>query len=481
MPSTRWRTIKSLFNAAIELPMDRRADYLDRSCPDDVEIRNEVNSLLEHHAASSCFIEPPDIHSVARAFESAEIRSRVGHRVGAYELIRLLDTGGMGHVYLAQRADGQFDKQVAIKVIRRSVDHEELRLRFINEQKALASLEHPNIARLLDGGITGDGLSYLVMEYVEGCPIDEYCDLHRLSTEKRLEIFRAVCAAVHYAHQRLIIHRDLKPANILVTADGAPKLLDFGIAKLLDPQEPVRPKAESGEDPPAFAARPKTGNLSIPFLTPEYASPEQIRGEPITTASDIYSLGVILYELLAGRRPFRIDSRAQHEIARQICAEEPIKPSTAVRQIPFSRSDGAASQSKCSPQTLKRRLAGDLDNICLMALRKEPERRYGSVEQFAEDVRRHLIGLPVIARKDTFSYRAAKFVRRNRAAVIASSILFLALVGGIVGTSMTLLIVQRAQDKTLLMNDFLKQMIAEADVNSVGRDLTVRARRRRLQ
>lgn len=471
MPTTRWRTIKSIFHTAMERPADERGDYLAAACGADAALRAEVDSLLSHHAADDGFIEPPAPGSVAKAFENAETHARIGHRVGAYELLRLLGAGGMGHVYLARRADGQYDKLVAIKLIRRAVEHEELRKRFQNEQKALAALDHPNIARLLDGGVTADGHSYLVMEYIEGKPIDEYCDEEGLVVEKRLEIFRSVCAAVHYAHQRLVIHRDLKPANILVTADGTPKLLDFGIAKLLD---------EASSE-----AAPQTMGLSVPFLTPEYASPEQIRGEAITTASDIYALGVILYELLTGRRPYRVTSRAQHELARQICTVEPARPSTAVGEIGETcdvappKVDPRATRSNGRPrgpatESLRRRLSGDLDTICLMALRKEAGRRYGSVEQFGEDIRRHLVGLPVIARKDTFVYRTAKFVKRNRAVVLASAVVALALVGGIIGTGVSLVFVQRAQQKSVLMNDFLKQMLAEADINNVGRDLTVR-------
>ncbi len=470
MSTHTWTDVKRIFQTAAELPVDQREAYLDDACAKHAGLRADVESLLQHHGADDA-LEPPSLQTVARIFENAETRGRVGCRVGAYELIRLVDSGGMGHVYLARRADGQFEKHVAVKIIRHGVDAHELRRRFLNEQQALAALDHAHIARLLDGGVTPDGLSYLVMEYIEGRPIDEYCDVNRLSTDARIDLFRTVCSAVHYAHQRLVIHRDLKPSNILVTEDGVPKLLDFGIAKLVD--------RGSGSSTIPLA------RLSVPYLTPEYASPEQVRGETITTASDVYSLGVILYEMLTGRRPHRHTHGSHQMLARMIVEEEPARPSTAVRKTEEVRRhdgtikatltpDGVSRVRDCEPDSLRRRLSGDLDNICLMALRKEPHRRYGSVEQFAEDLRRHRVGLPVIARKDTFTYRAVKFVRRNRAAVVAASLLVLALVGGIIGTSAALVAVRRAQDKTLLMNEFLENMLAEADVNNVGRDLTVR-------
>ncbi|MBX3396032.1 MAG: serine/threonine protein kinase [Phycisphaerae bacterium] len=453
MPGTRWRRTKTIFHAAIDLPADRRDEFLSGVCNGDASLLSEVRSLLTHHERQGAEHGPPDARSVALAFERAEINARIGSRIGPYELDRLIDAGGMGKVYLAHRVDGQFERSVAIKIIRRGFNNDEMRRRFRNEQRALAALDHPNIARLIDGGITSDDLSYLVMEYVEGRPIDEYCNWRRLSVECRLELFRAVCSAVHYAHQRLVIHRDLKPSNILVTADGIPKLLDFGIAKVMDGQN-------DGDDA-AFTTRIN----SVPFLTPEYAPPEQLRGEGITTAGDIYSLGVILFELLSGRRPHLRAGRSQMDFAAEICEREPERPSAVC---------GAAARDRgMQPAALSRRLSGDLDNICLMALRKEPRRRYGSAEQLAEDLRRHLDGRPVIARRDTFGYRAAKFVRRNRLAVLVSTLFLGALVGGLIFAVYTLGEVRRAQDRTLVMNQFLKRMIAEADVNQAGHDLTV--------
>ena len=339
----------------------------------------------------------------------------------------------MGIVYLAVRNDDAFQKRVAIKVLNRGMDTDSIVRRFRNERQILATLEHPFIASLFDGGTTSDGLPYFAMEFVEGERIVEYCDAKALDTTARLELFRKVCSAVQYAHQNLIIHRDIKPANVLVTWDGTPKLLDFGIAKLLNPEL-------AGETLAPTALGPQ-------MMTPEYASPEQVRGEIVTTATDVYSLGVLLYELLTGRRPYRLSSRTPAEIARVVCDSVPVPPSTAVTQIVDA--EGARLPAHDTPtvpatssrtrsidaERLRRRLAGDLDNIVLKALSKEPSRRYASVDQFSEDLRRHIAGLPVIARKDTFGYRAAKFIQRNRLAVGAAAVVFLALVAGILGTT----------------------------------------------
>jgi non-specific serine/threonine protein kinase/serine/threonine-protein kinase len=338
----------------------------------------------------------------------------------------------MGQVYLAVRADDEYKKRVALKIVKRGMDTEEIVRRFRNERQILAGLDHPNIGKLLDGGTTENGLPYFAMEYVAGKPITDYCDGRKLPTVERLKLFRQVCAAIQFAHQNLVIHRDIKPSNILVTEDGTPKLLDFGIAKVLNPEL-------SGQtiDPTATALR---------LMTPEYASPEQVRGETITTASDVYSLGVVLYELLTGHRPYRVKSRAPHEILRIVCEEEPEKPSTAVSRVEEGTSrDGSkpitltpefvSRTREGEPERLRRKLRGDLDNIVLMAMRKEAQRRYTTVNQLSEDIRRHLEGLPVVARHDTFTYRVEKFVQRNRAAAIAASAVLLALIVGIVTTT----------------------------------------------
>jgi serine/threonine protein kinase/tetratricopeptide (TPR) repeat protein len=351
--------------------------------------------------------------------------------IGPYRIIRRIGHGGMGAVYLAERDDDQFKKQVAIKLVRPGMDTDFVLRRFLSERQILASLDHPNIARLLDGGTTLDNRPYFVMEHIEGKPITEYSDEQRLSTVERLKLFRQVCSAVHYAHQNLVIHRDIKPSNILVTADGTPKLLDFGIAKLLNPDL-------AGRTIEATA-------VAVRLMTPEYASPEQVRGEQITTASDVYSLGVLLYELLTGHRPYKITSRLPQDIARVVCEQEPQKPSTAVaRVVTVEGSDGATrtmltpeSVSRTrdgQPDKLRRKLSGDIDNIVLMAMRKEPQRRYASVDQLSNDLLRHLEGRPVIARKDTFTYRSAKFVKRHKAGALAVLLILITLAGGVAAT-----------------------------------------------
>jgi serine/threonine protein kinase/tetratricopeptide (TPR) repeat protein len=359
-------------------------------------------------------------------------------RLGPYRLIREIGRGGMGAVYLAVRDDDAFQKRVAIKVLKRGMDTEAIVRRFQHERQILAALEHPYIAGLLDGGTTSDGLPYFAMEFVEGQPITEYCDGQHLDTTARLQIFRQVCSAVHYAHQNLVVHRDIKPANVLVTNDGTPKLLDFGIAKLLNPELA------------GHTLVPTVAGLQL--MTPEYASPEQVRGESVTTATDVYSLAVLLYEMLTARLPYRFTGRTAADVARAVCESPPVRPSTAVTQVPdrdpTESADGRQSTTAHDSHTvdadklrlargdlLRRQLAGDLDNILLKALSKEPIRRYASVDQFSEDVRRHLAGLPVIARKDTLTYRTAKFVQRNRAVVVAGSLTLVALVAGMIATT----------------------------------------------
>jgi eukaryotic-like serine/threonine-protein kinase len=330
----------------------------------------------------------------------------MGDRIGPYRILRTLGTGGMGEVYLAERADAQFEQQVAIKVVHGGALGGGMHSRLKLERQILAQLEHPNIAHLTDGGSLPDGRAYIVMEYVDGIAIDAYCDSNRLDVDARLKLFQTVCAAVHYAHQNLIVHRDLKPSNILVTTSGVPKLLDFGIAKLLDERQ----------------ARQHTlavTQADIRIMTPDHASPEQVRGLPITTSSDVYVLGVLLYKLLAGTGPFVISSVRLTEIERAICERDPRPPSQAVNTDDSGASRSIAECRSTNPKRLARTLAGDLDNIVLMAMRKEPERRYASAQQMASDVQRYLEGRPVIARRDTWSYRSTKFVRRHWVPVTA--------------------------------------------------------------
>jgi serine/threonine protein kinase len=413
MNPERWQRIEEIFRTAIEGPADDRDAYLTRACGADEELRREVLSLLDRDTPED-FIQAP-IANAARAFTASSKVDLTGDRIGPYRATRLIGRGGMGDVYEAERDDEQFRQQVAIKIIRRGMDTDFVRERFMRERQILASLDHPYIARLFDGGETEDGRPYFVMEFVDGEPITDYCRRHELSLVEKLKLFRDVCSAVQNAHQNLVVHRDLKPSNIMVTASsdgrgGAPKLLDFGIAKLLAP------------DPGEGMTRTET---ALRMMTPDYASPEQARGGVITTATDVYSLGVVLYELLTMRRPYQFETCSPFEIDHAIRATQAPAPSEAARQ------------QAGAPSKLARQIAGDLDNIVMMALRKEPERRYQSVEQFSEDLRRHLSGLPVTARADSFIYRASKFMRRHRAAVIAAALASFSLLGGIVATTLT--------------------------------------------
>ncbi len=407
MNPERWKRIEQLFRTVVDRPADEREVYLTQVCKGDEDLRLEVLSLLDRDIAED-FLQAP-IASAARALTSKPKDDLTGERIGPYRVKRLIGRGGMGDVYEAERDDDQFKQQVAIKIIKRGMDTEFVRERFLRERQILASLDHPHIARLFDGGATDDGRPYFVMEFVDGEPITTYCRRRGPSIEEKLKLFRDVCSAVQHAHQNLVVHRDLKPSNILVTADGTPKLLDFGIAKLLSP------------DPGEAVTRTET---SVRLMTPEYASPEQVRGAAITTASDVYSLGVSLYELLTERRPYQFETYSPFEIERAICATEAPPPSDAAR-----RQTGA-------PTKLARQLSGDLDNIVMMAMRKEPERRYRSVEQFSEDIRRYLSGLPVTARSDSFIYRASKFARRHRVAVVAAALVLMSLLGGIIATTL---------------------------------------------
>ncbi len=417
MNREQWQRVKQFVDQAILTDPGERSAYLDAACGEDRELRQEVESLLAaHEQAGTNFLKEPAVDFKSAASAPA---ARAHSRIGVYQIIDQLGHGGMGEVYRAARADGQYDQQVAIKLVRVGLDTSFLLERFRHERQILASLDHPNIARLLDGGTTETGTPYLVMELLEGVPIDQYCDEHELSVTERLQLFRQVCGAVQYAHQRLVIHRDLKPSNVLVTKEGVPKLLDFGIAKILDP---------GGE----------AQTTLVQSMTPEYASPEQIRGETITTASDVYSLGVGLYQLLTGCSPYGMNTNNPHELARAILETEPQRPSTVAlkpKVVPQGDSkinvEPLSDAGEGSPARLRRRLQGDLDNILLMALRKEPQRRYASVEQFAEDIRRHLAGLPVIAAKDSWKYRTGKFVRRHRAGIIAAGLALVALIVGV--------------------------------------------------
>jgi serine/threonine protein kinase len=331
-----------------------------------------------------------------------------GDRIGPYRVLRTLGVGGMGEVFLAERADAEFEQQVAIKVVYGGTIARNVQSRLRIERQILAQLDHPNIAHLLDGGSLPDGTAYIVMEYVDGVPIDVFCDSNRLDIAARLKLFQTVCAAVHYAHQNLIVHRDLKPSNILVTAAGAPKLLDFGIAKLLD-------ERQAGHHTLAVT------HADMRIMTPDHASPEQVQGQAITTSSDVYVLGVLLYRLLTGTGPFFIPSMRLTDIERAICEKDPPLPSNAVSMDDSTEARGIADARSIGAHRLRRILQGDLDNIVIMAMRKEPERRYASAQQMASDIQRYLEGKPVIARRDTMSYRTAKFIKRHWLTVTAGA------------------------------------------------------------
>src|SRR3954470_10361201 len=335
-PNERWTRVKELFEAAADLPPNERATLLSKECDGDTALRREVESLLASDAQTDGFIEEPVLEIPRDLFREPPDESLVGRQYGAYQILREVGRGGLGAVYLAARADDEYRKEVALKLVRRGLDTEDILRRFRNERQILAQLDHPNIARLVDGGTTDDGLPYFVMDYVNGQPITAYCETHSLKPTERLDLFRKVCAAVTFAHQNLVIHRDLKPSNILVAADGEPKLLDFGIAKLLGPEEEALAPTLPGQR----------------VMTPEYASPEQVKGERITTASDVYSLGVVLYELLTNQRPYRLKTRTAEEIARAITEQEPERPSTTLAR---------AGQSKFQNRK-SRILQGDLDN-----------------------------------------------------------------------------------------------------------------------
>ena len=424
MDAARWQRVKQVLATALELdPADRRA-YLNQSYSEDASLRDDVEPLVAAgQSIGDEFLAASDLASVAATVIPADETYWVGRRVGPYKVVEQIGAGGMGEVYRAVRVDDQYKKEVALKFVRGGQYSQEIFARFKNERQILASLDHPNLAKLLDGGTTEEGMPYFVMELIEGEPITEYCDANALSVAERLKLFLQVCTAVHYAHQHLVIHRDIKPGNILVS-DGVPKLLDFGTAKLL----------ESGQE--VFGRDMTLTDFRI--LTPRYASPEQIKGEAITTASDVYSLGVVLYELLTGVSPYETADPSLQEFAKAACEREAPKPSTAVVRRAAERERAQRDQRNefraIPAEKLRRQLSGDIDNIVSMCLRKEPLRRYASVNDLQEDIRRHLENVPVIARNDAVLYRASKFVLRHKAGVAAAAAVLLILIAGIVVT-----------------------------------------------
>ena len=467
--------IRLIFDEVINLPADKRESALDIKCKGDEHLKKEILSLIKSVEDSDDFLEAQLPESEEKNLNEKD--PFIGKHIGPYLVEDEAGIGGMGIVYAGKRDDKSFEQKVAIKILKHGFTSGYFLKRFFRERQTLANLQHPNIARLLDGGSTDDGLPYLVLEFIDGDSITEYCDKNKLTIKERLELFRIVCSAVQYAHQNLVIHRDLKPGNILVDKNGKPKLLDFGIAKLLD---------EEIEDDREGLTR--TG---VWHLTPDYASPEQIKGEQITTTSDIYSLGILLYQLLTGHQPYKITTKSPIAINNTLSEIELIKPSDRIIDTEeIKASDGTIEI--ISPETvsilrkeksekLKQHLQGDLDNIILKAISKEPERRYASVEQFSEDIRRHLTGLPVIARSDTVGYRVSKFIKRHKPGVAFTAVFILFLLVSIIGIRIQANIAADERDNAKIeaekferVNKFLQDMLASVNPDEIGRDVKVR-------
>ena len=471
IPRARWQQIQSLFEQMLDTGDGERAARLGLACGDDLDLRSSVESLLKSDARS----EDPLLNAIGAAAESLleDHQDRlIGTRIGPYRVVSILGHGGMSTVYRGERDDSQYQQSVAIKVLQHATLHPRLRSRLHSERHILATLDHPSIARLIDSGDLEDGTPYLVMEHVQGESIDAYCDSRTLFVRERLELFMQVCAAVQYAHRNLVVHRDIKPSNIFVTDEGAPKLLDFGIAKL--------------HAPDSLSHTLPVTRLQERMLTPENAAPEQVLGRPITTATDIYALGVLLYQLLTGRSPYRLLSYSQLQLERAICMDDPVRPSQMVISKLSGEKDADRSRLSdrrgLSPQRLRARLSGDLDAIISVAMRKEPDRRYPSVEALADDLSRHLLGQPVRARQGDWRYNTAKFLRRHVWAVagVAAAFVGLALFGGV--TAWENHRIELAREATALERDraqqvsaFLVDVFSQADpFNARGKEPTAK-------
>jgi serine/threonine protein kinase/tetratricopeptide (TPR) repeat protein len=471
IPRARWQQIQSLFEQLVDTRESDRAEQLARACGKDSELRSSVESLLKSDGRQGDQL----LSAIGEAAESllADHQDRlIGKRIGAYRVVSILGHGGMSIVYRGERDDSQYQQIVAIKVLQHSTVHPRLRSRLHSERHILATLDHPSIARLIDSGDLEDGTPYLVMEYVDGESIDAYCDSRTLFIRERLELFIQVCAAVQYAHRNLVVHRDIKPSNIFVTNDAVPKLLDFGIAKLLAPE--------------SLSHTLPVTRLQERILTPENAAPEQVLGRPITTATDIYALGVLLYHLLTGRSPYRLLSYSQLQLERAICMDDPLRPSQMVVAKLTGENDADRSRISdrrgLSPQRLRARLNGDLDSIVAMAMRKEPDRRYPSVEALADDINRHLLGQPVRARQGDWRYNSAKFMRRHVLVVgaVATTLLGLALFAGVMlwenrRIEMARDATAQERDRAQQVSAFLVDVFSQADpFNAQGKEPTAK-------
>jgi serine/threonine protein kinase/tetratricopeptide (TPR) repeat protein len=457
-----WDQAKEIVGLALEQKTEERSAFVRKACGDDTVLLAEVESLLSNYNGADSLLENSPAANVL-AFHPVVM---TGKKIGAYRIVREIGQGGMAVVYLGERDDQNYRKQVAIKMVKTGINTEQILHRFRNERQTLAALDHANIVKLLDGGSSEDGLPYLVMEYVEGLPIDQYCDQNKLSIDDRLRLFRQVCSAVQYAHENLVIHRDLKPGNILIAKGGVPRLLDFGIAKLLNPE--------------CFQT-PLVTRTNWRPMTPEYASPEQIRGQAITTASDVYSLGVLLFELLTGHRPYRAASQSLLEMERLVCETEPEKPSAVVQASQMKEKtarDGAepmSTQCGLQPTELQRRLRGDLDTITMKAIEKDPSRRYATASELSADIGRHLSHEPVLARPASTTYRAGKYIRRHPVGVTVAAGVVLLLTGFAAMQAFQLRRITRERDRANWVTGFMEGMFKVSDPSeSRGNSITAR-------
>lgn len=455
-------SLDELVRLAEALPAGEQADFLVQACGPATPLHARVSEILQLRSSGGWWDENIELHPAEGSFN----HNAGGTRIGPYRIVQSLGEGGMGEVVLAERADEQFSQRVAIKLVRRGITSRQVQGRLKLERQILANLDHPNIAKLLDGGTSPEGVPYIVMEYIDGVPIDQYCDEHRLTIEERLRLFQVVCSAVHYAHQNLIVHRDLKPSNILINAEGIPKLLDFGIAKVLDDR--------------ALGHTLAVTHVDHRLMTPDHASPEQVRGDTVTTASDTYVLGVLLYELLTGHKPFSVSDNRLSAVERAICELPPLPLSSLFDSGDTSAAHREMLQQTCeqrssTPARLRRHLTGDLGNIVMTALRKEPERRYASVEHFSADLDRYLTNMPVAARGDTVSYRAGKFVQRHLFGVSVTALSILALIAFAAITAFQAKRIEHERVRAEQVAFFLTDLFERSDPGeSRGNDITVR-------